>query len=62
MAQRNILKKGDPQLEKHCRPVTEFNPRLHTLIDDMRQTLAKATASSSCSKRTSTARTGKRNT
>ena len=42
MAQRNILKKGDPQLEKHCRPVTEFNPRLHTLIDDMRQTLAKA--------------------
>ena len=42
MAQRNILKKGDPQLEKHCRPVTEFNPRLHTLIDDMRQTLEKA--------------------
>ena len=42
MALRNILKKGDPQLEKHCRPVTEFNPRLHTLIDDMRQTLAKA--------------------
>ena len=42
MAQRIILKKGDPQLNKHCRPVTEFNPRLHMLIDDMRQTLAKA--------------------
>ena len=42
MAQRNILKQGDPQLNKHCRPVTDFNPRLHTLIDDMRQTLSKA--------------------
>ena len=42
MAQRMILKKGDPQLNKHCRPVTDFNPRLHVLIDDMRETLSKA--------------------
>ena len=42
MAQRNILKKGDPQLNKRCRVVTEFNPRLHVLIDDMRETLSKA--------------------
>lgn len=39
MALRNILKQGDPTLSKHCRPVTEFNERLHTLIDDMRETL-----------------------
>ena len=42
MAQRMILKKGDPQLNKHCRRVTDFNPRLHVLIDDMRETLSKA--------------------
>ena len=29
-------------LEKHCRPVTEFNVRLHTLLDDMKETLAHA--------------------
>lgn len=42
MAERNILKRGDPTLNKHCRPVTEFNDRFHTLLDDMRQTLAKS--------------------
>ncbi len=42
MAERNILKRGDPTLNKHCRPVTEFNDRFHTLMDDMRQTLAKS--------------------
>ena len=42
MAQRNILIQGDPTLEKRCRPVTDFNPRLHTLLDDMRETLAHA--------------------
>ena len=42
MAQRRIVKKGDPVLEKHCRPVTEFNVRLHTLLDDMKETLAHA--------------------
>lgn len=42
MAIRNIVKQGDDCLEKVCRPVTEFNQRLHTLLDDMRETLAQA--------------------
>ena len=42
MAQRHILKQGDPTLNKHCREVTDFNSRLHTLLDDMRETLASA--------------------
>ena len=39
MALRNIVKQGDPCLQKVCRPVTEFNNRLHTLLDDMVETL-----------------------
>ena len=42
MALRNIVKEGDPILTKKCRPVTEFNDRLHQLLDDMRQTLLEA--------------------
>ncbi len=42
MALRNILTVGDPTLNKHCRPYTEFGPRLHELLDDMRETLALA--------------------
>lgn len=42
MAQRLILKQGDPLLVKKCRPVTEFNARLHILLDDMKETLAHA--------------------
>ena len=42
MALRNIIEKGDKVLEKHCRPVTEFNSKLHTLLDDMRETLDKS--------------------
>lgn len=42
MALRKILTKGDPVLNKVCHPVTEFNERLHELIDDMRETLADA--------------------
>ena len=42
MALRNIVKKGDPILNKKCRMVTEYNERLHTLIDDMRETLEDA--------------------
>ena len=42
MAQRHILKQGDPTLNKRCREVTDFNARLHTLLDDMRETLAVA--------------------
>jgi peptide deformylase len=41
MALRNILH-DDPTLTKKSRPVSEFNPRLHELIDDMRETLLKA--------------------
>ena len=39
MALRNILSEQDPLLSKTCRPVTEFNERLHTLLDDMHETL-----------------------
>ena len=39
MALRTIVKQGDECLQKVCRPVTEFNSRLHTLLDDMTETL-----------------------
>lgn len=39
MALRNIVKKGDECLNKKCREITDFNPRLHKLLDDMRDTL-----------------------
>lgn len=42
MALRNIMTTGDSVLYKKCRPVTDFNPRLHQLLDDMRETLLKA--------------------
>lgn len=42
MALRNILTSDQPALSKKCRPVTEFNGRLHQLLDDMRETLAEA--------------------
>ena len=42
MALRNIMEQGEKCLEKHCRPVTEFNDKLHTLLDDMAETLMKA--------------------
>lgn len=42
MALRNILTKEQPGLYKKCRPVTEFNGRLHQLLDDMAETLAQA--------------------
>ena len=40
MALRNVLTKEEPGLYKKSRPVTDFNPRLHQLLDDMAQTLA----------------------
>ena len=40
MALRNVLTKEEPGLYKKSRPVTDFNPRLHKLLDDMAQTLA----------------------
>ena len=36
---REIVKKGDPVLNKHCHPVTKFDRKLHILLDDMRETL-----------------------
>lgn len=36
---REIVKKGDPVLTKHCHPVTKFDRKLHILLDDMRETL-----------------------
>jgi peptide deformylase len=42
MALRNILTKEQPGLYKKCRPVKEFNARLHQLLDDMAETLAQA--------------------
>lgn len=39
MALRNIVKDGDPILTKVCRPVTKFDERLHTLLDDMLETM-----------------------
>ncbi|HIZ19827.1 MAG TPA: peptide deformylase [Firmicutes bacterium] len=42
MALRNILTDKDPALHKVCRPVTEFNERLWTLLDDMVETLHHA--------------------
>lgn len=42
MALRNILKEGDETLSRHCRPVTDFNDRLHILLDDMIETMNSA--------------------
>ena len=42
MALRKIVEMGEDCLNKVCRPVTEFNPHLHVLLDDMAETLADA--------------------
>ena len=42
MALRNIYTKEQPLLYKKCRPVKEFNGRLHQLLDDMAETLLQA--------------------
>ncbi len=42
MAIRNIVFEGDPILTKRCRPITDFNERLHILLDDMKDTLTQA--------------------
>ena len=39
MALRKIVLQGEPCLTKVCRPVTDFNGRLHTLLDDLKDTL-----------------------
>lgn len=42
MALRTILTDSDPTLHKVCRPVTNFDSRLHDLLDDLKETLAQA--------------------
>ncbi len=39
MGLRKILTDKDPALHKVCKPVTEFDGKLHKLLDDMRETL-----------------------
>ena len=42
MALRKILNDQDPALHKVCKPVEEFNSKLHRLLDDMRDTLIES--------------------
>lgn len=42
MALRKILNDQEPALHKTCRPVEDFNSKLHTLLDDMRETLIES--------------------
>lgn len=42
MGTRRIVVQGDDRLQKKCRQVTDFNRRLHDLLDDMRETLGEA--------------------
>ncbi len=42
MALRKIREIGDPCLKKVCREVDKFDNRLHTLLDDMAETLIEA--------------------
>lgn len=42
MAIRNIVKQGDPVLNRKCRPVEKFDAKLAQLLDDMADTLRKA--------------------
>lgn len=39
MGLRKILSHKNPALHKVCKPVTEFDGKLHKLLDDMRETL-----------------------
>ena len=42
MALRKILTDAEPALHKTCKPVTAFDSKLHTLLDDMRETLVES--------------------
>ena len=42
MGLRKILTDKEPALHKTCKPVTDFDGKLHKLLDDMRQTLVDA--------------------
>lgn len=42
MALRTILTQEEPKLHKKCHAVTKFDDKLHTLLDDMAETLTDA--------------------
>ena len=42
MALRKILTDKEPALHKVCKPVENFDSKLHTLLDDMRETLIES--------------------
>ena len=42
MALRNIIQVGDPTLRKKSFEVTDFGPKTHELLDDMKETLIRA--------------------
>ena len=42
MALRKIRQNGDPVLKKKTAPVTRFNPPLHRLLEDMKETMFAA--------------------
>ena len=42
MGLRKILTDKDPALHKVCKPVEQFDRKLHKLLDDMAETLAEA--------------------
>ena len=42
MALRKILTDAEPALHKTCKPVEVFDKKLHTLLDDMRETLIES--------------------
>ena len=42
MSVRKILQRGDPVLSKTAHPVTNFDEKLHTLLDEMKETLDRA--------------------
>ena len=42
MALRKILTDKDPALHKVCKPVENFDSKLHRLLDDMRETLIES--------------------
>ena len=42
MALRKILTDAESALHKTCKPVENFDKKLHTLLDDMRDTLIES--------------------
>lgn len=42
MARLTIIKQDNPLIRKHSKPVTDFFPRLHETLDNMRETLIHA--------------------